>query len=164
MMRRPNWICHLDNATLWLALTVGLAVYAPALAQSRFSYSADGSEVNDAKTGLVWRRCIAGKSWSGTTCTGAASAFTHESALAHAQSTPGWRLPNVKELGSLVDRSRSGPSIDTTAFPMTSSDYFWTSTPYFGRAFQAWGVSFDNGIGAIDRSYLYQVRLVRVQP
>lgn len=39
-----------------------------------------------------------------------------------------WRLPNVNELTSLVDFSRNDPSINTDFFPVTVSDYYWSST------------------------------------
>ena len=39
-----------------------------------------------------------------------------------------WRLPNVKELGSIVYNSLSSPTIDSTASPSTLSLYYWSST------------------------------------
>ena len=95
-------------------------------------------------------------------CTGTAATYTHEQALAYAQTQTGWHLPNVKELFSLVDKSRVSPAIDATAFPATPSSYFWTSSPYAGSAGYPWSVYF--GVGFVD-SYLrggyYHVRLVR---
>jgi hypothetical protein len=137
-----------------------------ALCSERYSYSADGSEVNDATTGLVWRRCAEGMRYSGGTCTGTYSNFTHEQALSHAQtqSASGWRLPNVKELASIADRTRSNPAIDTIAFPATPSWGFWTSTPYFyvASSSYAWYVYFYVGNVAYDgRGSDLAVRLVR---
>jgi len=116
-----------------------------AMAQSRFSYNVDGAEVTDSRTGLVWQRCSAGQAWSGSTCTGTTSAFTHEAALAYAQTQTGWRLPNVKELSSIADKTKSNPAIDSTAFPATVVDWYWTSSPYVGIAGYAWSVFFDYG-------------------
>ncbi|MBH2009218.1 MAG: DUF1566 domain-containing protein [Xanthomonadaceae bacterium] len=133
------------------------------MAQSRFSYSADGAEVTDSRTGLVWQRCSAGQAWSGSTCTGTASTFTHEGALAHAQSQAGWRLPNVKELSSLSDKTKSNPAIDSTAFPATDSSSCWSSSPYVGSAdYASWVVDFQFGyvIGDYRNGYGH-VRLVR---
>jgi hypothetical protein len=128
----------------------------------RFKYSARGDEVIDQKTNLIWRRCAEGMSWSGTGCTGTASAFTHEQALLVAQSQSGWRLPNVKELGSLLDRSRTYPAMDAVAFPASPMGWFWTATPDVNVPSQAWGVAVDEGyIGPSLRSYSYSVRLVR---
>ncbi len=134
-------------------------------AQASYTYSANGEEVTDAKTGLTWRRCSEGQSWSTSTstCTGSAGTFTHEQALAHAKTQSGWRLPNVKELSSLVDSSRANPAIDITAFPATPSAWYWSSSPYVGSAGNAWFVHFGYGY-VFDNDYRVNdihVRLVR---
>jgi Protein of unknown function (DUF1566) len=132
-----------------------------------FTVSADGQEVTDTKTGLIWRRCAEGMTASGGACAGTASTFTHEAALTRASTQVtatgvAWRLPNVKELTSIADKTRSNPAIDTTAFPATPASYFWSSSPYVGNASYAWGVSFSNGYVDYDyRSYPGYVRLVR---
>lgn len=145
-----------------LALVACLSAAGPAHAQARYSYSADGAEVSDAQTGLVWQRCSQGQSWSGSTCTGSASTYTHEQALTLAKTQPLWRLPNVKELSSLVDRSRSNPSIDATGFPATPPASFWSSSPYVGDASKAWPVNFSDGLVVYGpRSNASHVRLVR---
>ncbi|WP_170132034.1 DUF1566 domain-containing protein [Arenicella xantha] len=81
-----------------------------------------------------------------------------------------WRVPHIKELGTLLDRGKPiGPSIDTNYFPNTQTDYYWSSTPGhpengddIGRARR---FDFDD---AVDRSWYrsgqyshYHVRLVR---
>lgn len=148
----------------WLAvlgLLAGLA--GAAQAQARYSYSSDGSEVTDSKTGLIWRRCSEGQSWSAGTCSGTAATYTHEQALAQAKTQPGWRLPNVKELFSIIDKSRSNPAIDATVFPATPSTYYWSGSPYKGNDAVAWDVNFDNGFVDLSSSRVNssQVRLVR---
>ena len=55
-----------------------------------------------------------------------------------------WRLPNVKELMSIVDYSRYNPSIDPL-FTNTQASRYWSSTTYAGGADFAWGVYFSNG-------------------
>lgn len=145
-----------------VALLVGLCSARTAQAQARYSYSADGSEVTDSKTGLIWRRCSEGQSWSAGTCSGTAATYTHEQALAQAKAQTGWRLPNVKELSSITDKTRSNPAIDVTAFPATPSNYYWSASPYAGDAANAWFVYF--GVGYVvnfNRYGSYQVRLVR---
>lgn len=145
-----------------VALLAGLCVVPTAQAQARYSYSADGSEVTDSTTGLTWRRCSEGMVWSAGTCNGTAASFTHEQALTHATTQTGWRLPNVKELFSIADKSRSGPAIDVIAFPAIPSDLFWSSTAFAGNAYFAWNVYFDDGV--VGRDYRVSsghVRLVR---
>ena len=143
------------SATCVLTANVGLA-------QSRYSYSPDASEVTDSQTGLVWRRCAEGMAWSGSTCTGTTATYTHEAALARARTQTGWRLPNVKELGSIADRTRVGPAIDMVAFPATSSNSFWSSSPDAGRMGFSWVVGFNNGlVESYFRRSVVAVRLVR---
>ena len=134
-----------------------------------FVISPDGGEVTDQKTGLIWRRCAEGMTYSGNTCTGTARLFTDQEAVAHgiaqASSTGiAWRLPNVRELASIVDKSLRNPSIDAVAFPATPSHWFWTSTPFVDVNYVgAWLVSFDNGFVLSYRfsGFGYYVRLVR---
>lgn len=137
-----------------------------------FVVSADGSEVTDQKTGLIWRRCSEGMSWNGASCAGTASAFTHEAALQYAASQASsagiaWRLPNIKELVSIADKSYNNPAIDQTAFPATPTNYFWSASPkpYAGLSSYAWYVNFYNGnVNGGYRIDSHSVRLVRNGP
>lgn len=149
---------------LWAtAMLTCLSAAGPALAQARFSYSLDGTEVVDSQVGLVWRRCSAGQTWTASSCTGNPTSFTHEEALVYAQKQIGWRLPNIKELSSLVDASRFNPAIDGNAFPLTPNALYWSATPDVRVPSLAWTVDFGLG-GVISTgrdSYGVLVRLVR---
>ncbi|MBE0473845.1 DUF1566 domain-containing protein [Rhodoferax sp.] len=158
---------HLSMPTLGrylLGLVLAGACISTAQAQARYSYSTDGAEVTDSKTGLIWQRCSAGQSWDGSTCNGTAATYTHEAALSYAktQAQAGWRLPNVKELFSITDKTRSNPAIDVTAFPATPPSWYWSASPYAGDAADAWLVLFYyGGISYGNRGDLNRVRLVR---
>ena len=136
---------------LWRGMVLAGCLWAGlGQAVERFVVSADGQEVTDTKTGLIWRRCAEGMTFRSNTCAGSYQRYSHEAALKRAtreatRTGLDWRLPNVKELSSLVDRSRSGPAIDAKAFPATPSEWFWSSSPYVGYADSAWYVSFSNG-------------------
>jgi hypothetical protein len=150
-----------DFGSGYVRLVRGVAVSA-----QRFVLSADGSEVTDQHTGLIWRRCSEGMNWNGTNCDGTASPYTHEAALQRAAAQSGsvaWRLPNIKELHSLADQTLSNPAINTTVFPTTSSIYYWSSSPYIYNSWNsAWIVDFYDGrIFADDRTSYNFVRLVR---
>lgn len=154
---RISWsLCVLTLVLAWAALL-------PVQAQSRYTYSTDGSEVTDARTGLIWRRCSAGQTWNGGACTGGITVFTHEAALSYAATQTGWRLPNVKELTSLADTSRTNPAIDTVAFPSTPSATYWSSTPDVQLSSSAWSTEFV--MGAVNstarNTFSVLVRLVR---
>jgi hypothetical protein len=130
----------------------------------RFSYSVDGALVTDAVTGLIWQRCSAGLSWSSSTssCAGmVASPVSHEGALSYAKQNAPWRLPNVKELASIVD-SRQGPAIDPTVFPNTQSQVYWSSTSDVRLPSRAWSVDFSIGsVNTVPRTQTNAIRLVQ---
>jgi len=132
-----------------------------AQAQTRFSLSPDGQEVTDTTTGLNWQRCSAGQNWNGSTCAGSVVTYTFAQARAYANAQTGWRLPNVKELASLVDLGRNNPAIDPTAFPSTSSFPYWTSSALLGNGAYGWTVDFYYGVVSYDTAVSYRVRLVR---
>lgn len=81
----------------------------------------------------------------------------------------GWRLPAIKELQTIVDRSRANPAIDQTLFFGLNDDYFWSATcnasgsvcPAVGSS--AWYVSFYQGVVDINdaNNHLNRVRCVR---
>ena len=138
----------------------------------RFSVSADGLEVTDNETQLVWRRCVEGASYDsiGNTCvvnSPGADLYTHEAALQRATTVAApWRLPNVKELSSIVDRSVM-PAIDSALFPATPTGAFWSSTPKPDASLISSAYVVDANFGTAyfsGRTGTAYVRLVRDAP
>ncbi len=121
------------------------------LIAGRYEMSADGTEVVDHQTGLIWQRDIA-------------KDLTFDQARAHAERVAqetglAWRLPTKDELASLVDDSRHDPAC---GFPDMPSKWFWSSSPYVGNTNDAWNVNFNDGnVGCLNRNYYLAVRLVR---
>ena len=156
---------------LYLICMLGAAPVA-ALAQP-YVISPDDNEVADQKTGLIWLRCAAGMVYNGSTCTGTASTFTHEAAVQYATdyaSNTGiaWRLPNIKEIASIADKSRINPAIDLEIFPATPADKFWSASPcvshpgVHGHSGNFWFVAFRTGFVGDDYAIRSNhVRLVR---
>ncbi len=135
--------------------------------QERFSPSADGQEVTDSRTGLVWRRCAEGMVFKGKTCTGQAAFLSAPDAAvrAKAASAPGveWRLPILKELSSIVSAREADvdkAAIDPNAFPATPVARFWTSSSTGPGYFTFVGFS-DGSAGEAPRATTAAVRLVR---
>lgn len=96
-----------------------------------------GDTAADQRSGLIWKRCAVGMTWSKAegTCTGEPRSLDQEAAGAvAAEAGPGWRVPTGRQLETLLIDTCDGPKIDTRAFPATeASDYgesakFWTST------------------------------------
>jgi len=146
-----------------LVLVAGLTSVGQTQAQARYTYSSSGAEVTDVQAGLVWRRCSEGQVWSAGICGGTPTPFTHEQALAYARTQTAWRIPNVKELSSLVDTGRFDPAIDGNAFPLTPSVLYWSSSPDVRLPSLAWAVDF--GLGGVISTNRYSptvlLRLVR---
>lgn len=133
----------------------------------RFEYLNGGTEVKDKATGLVWARCSVGQNWDGRTCIGSVRSFTHEAALQYAAGQSGWRMPNIRELGSLADKGCAFPSIDVEAFPATESSGYWSSSPSARIPDQAMYTDFRFGQISLDfrdsrYGSSYALRLVRV--
>ena len=73
-----------------------------------------------------------------------------------------WRLPDVKELRSIVDNSRYDPAIYTEFFPGTETDYYWWTSSSFLWNDSAWFVAFYNGYTYINSKMdAYYARCVR---
>jgi hypothetical protein len=127
---------------------------------SDFTALEGGVVVRHEPTGLEWQRCPAPMEWTGSGCEGTAGVTGWRDALQYADGESGWRLPNVKELGSIVERCRRGPAINQQVFPDTPASEFWSASPAAPGV--AWIVNFDVGWDSsrainIDN----QVRLVR---
>jgi hypothetical protein len=170
---------HRGIASFLVACMAGWSMLVEgASAQERYSFSDDGSEVSDRLTGLTWRRCSEGQSWTGQWCSGAATNYTYSSALRRASEQTGWRLPNVKELSSIVDTANHSPpfapAIDNGVFPnvYASGRAYWTSTPdtrlaRFEPVIHIWTVDFAYGLvtsrpsGDSGNVHLGPIRLVR---
>ena len=122
-----------------LALVFVLAGVATwAMAAKTYSDNGDGT-VTDPTTGLVWMRCSMGQVWDGTTCTGEAKTYTFDEANALTGKVTfagkgDWRLPNIRELLTIVDRSVDRPAIDMVAFPNTSASDFWSASADSGSS------------------------------
>ena len=56
----------------------------------------------------------------------------------------GWRMPNIRELTWLDDRSVPNPQYDPIAFPSGNGSGFWSTTPEAGTS-NYWGIGFNSG-------------------
>ncbi|MBK9440632.1 MAG: DUF1566 domain-containing protein [Comamonadaceae bacterium] len=165
-----HFLTQMWSCLRWLALMSLLQWAAsPALAAKTYLNNGDGT-VTDSATSLVWMRCSMGQTWNGpaSTCTGAALGYTWEQANALTGTVifagqSDWRMPNIRELQSIVDRTVSDPSIDTVAFVNTPAAHFWSASASANESINAWRVGFFNGgaSNGYSRSEAYHVRLVR---
>jgi len=137
-----------------LILTLTLTLFNDMAIAGSFTDNGNGT-VSDSNTGLMWQKEDDNtiRTWE--------SAITYCEGLSLGSYTD-WRLPNIKELKSIVDNTKYDPAINTTYFPNTNSSYYWSSTTVAGYSSVAWGVSFDGGsVDGDDKSNGYYVRCVR---
>jgi len=126
--------------------------------------------VTDNSTNFMWQQCSAG--WTDADCAtddlAIPNTYTWEAAISYCEvlslgGLTDWRLPNIKELNSLVDDSKDSPAIDPP-FANTQLSYYWSSTTSPGSSSAAWRVLFDSGgTDGSDKTSAHYVRCVRGQ-
>lgn len=119
-------------------------------------YEVQPDTVRDLGTGLVWQRSTPDRIFD------LAGARAYCGALTLA-GQDGWRLPSMTELLTLIDEGAAvAPMIDTTAFPNTPGEAFWTTSDFGGASGMAWQVYFDRGNGLYGLSSAqFRARCVR---
>lgn len=136
----------------------------------RFVDHGDGT-VTDTCTGLMWQKDTADVNGDGTVSPewGGGDRVPWAEAVAYCENLSfaghdDWRLPNVRELQSIVNYGRWDPAIDPAfgAF----SDWYWSSTTNARYAGYAWLVEFFDGnvFQAGIKGLHYYVRAVRSGP
>ena len=132
--------------------------------------SDSGQLITDPKTALMWMRCSVGYSFSNGTCDQASATevgYNWAEALVLADSFEfagytDWRLPNRKELDSIVDRACFDPSVDEGLFPGVTATNYWTNSLYNFNMQFAWGIDFASGSHKpLSKQDKYSVLLVR---
>jgi hypothetical protein len=140
-------------------------------AVERFIVNEDET-VLDTETDLVWKRCAEGQVFDSltTACTFDHLSYDWQQGLSAARESSfigktDWRLPNVKELDSIVARHCVYPAIELVPFPNTPGVLFLSNTPYSRATGPELMMYVDFANGALDHgpksSQNYAVRLVR---
>ena len=112
----------LASLSVWIATPVFASTYS----------DNGGGTVTNPVTGITWMRCSMGQTWTGNTCTATYNAYPYyirdqAVALTGTVTFAGnsdSRLPSVRELQTIVDRSHCQPAIDSMAFANPSSSSF----------------------------------------
>jgi len=123
--------------------------------------------VTDNLTGLIWLKdancaTVSPKIWADalTSCNSLASGVC---GLTDGSTAGQWRLPNRRELLSLIDDQKVNPALPTGhPFLSVQSDYYWSATTYAGNPSDAWFVYLvDGGVFAGVKTGTFYVWPVR---
>jgi len=132
----------------------------------RFTDNSNGT-VTDNLTGLIWLKnancaTVSPKTWANalTNCNSLASGVC---GLTDGSTAGQWRLPNVKELQSLIDFQNVNPALPTGhPFSNVQEGYYWSATTRAFAPFYAWVVHLSGGyVDRIGKPSSYSVWPVR---
>ena len=140
---------------------------------SRFLDNADGT-VTDKESKLMWLRCSAGQAWAADLgrCHGevdrlswaAAQSFASEVNRHDSFFFNDWRVPQLRELATLIERGCANPRINLAVFPGTEASRYWSATlrPSARDEGFAYALSFGaEGMAYRPKDEAHRVRLVR---
>jgi hypothetical protein len=106
----------------------------------RFTDNGNGT-VKDNLTGLIWLQnanVFGPKAWAHA-LTDCATLNSGEGGLTDGSAEGDWRLPNAKELYSLIDPACAGPALPSGhPFTGVSNNVYWSSSTYAVDAAKAW--------------------------
>ena len=121
-------------------------------AVEKFNDNGDGT-VTDITTRLIWQQADAKKNWE--------AAITYCEELKHANHQD-WRLPNIKELRTIIDMTKTNLTIDSIAFPGAKASLYWSSTTFESNPKNAMVYDFSNGnTHSEEKVFTNYVRCVR---
>ena len=120
----------------------------------RFTNNGNGT-ITDNLTGLIWLKnanCFGTRQWA-TAISDANTLASGACGLTDGSGAGDWRLPNLRELQSLVDYGTITccitiiPALPSGGHPFTNfqASFYWSSTTHFLDSTFAWGVGFSDG-------------------
>jgi hypothetical protein len=118
--------------------------------------------ITNSTLGLIWQKCSAGTDYL-TACSGTASKLSWSDSVNYCEGlTLGgrsdWRLPNINELKTLSDYSKTtNPIFNTTYFPIgsistTTNIGYWSSTSSIGFTTYGWTLDYFMSNGSTGAS------------
>ena len=137
---------QIENTRLFLRMLAGgmsfslilfTFIFFCSLAHAIGPYTTGSKTIVDKGTGLEWQR------------SDDATLYSWEDALGYCENISldgkiDWRLPNIRELKSILDYSRYYPAVDS-AIPCRSSTYWSSTTVADDTHLSAWSIFFGNG-------------------
>ena len=118
-----------------LLIMIGLSAFLSA------DFTKNENVVTDSATGLMWQDTSENNS----------ATYNWQEAIASCEALTldtydDWRLPNINELKTLIDRSKRTPALVDGFEYVQASSYYWSSTSVEGGfEYGAWIVLFNDG-------------------
>ncbi|HFE39157.1 MAG TPA: DUF1566 domain-containing protein [Gammaproteobacteria bacterium] len=155
---------------------------------AQFDFTETGNFVTDKKTGLMWTRCPLGYQWNTVNNSCAVSSnggkmswlsaleFVRDNKAAASDNAylgfSDWRLPNIKELASIIERRCASRAINAQIFGLDAVGAYWSNTHSASSPDLIWVVVFGESVDilagtiagrvtAVDATEEFFVRLVR---
>jgi hypothetical protein len=128
--------------------------------------SNDNGTITDNNTGLVWEKKTAANMFDAYMWDEAFHYVAGLNAVNFAGHSD-WRLPNVRELQSIIDYGRIGPAVapafnDCANGSCTVSGSYWSSTSAVASPILGWRVNFYDGFQLVGgKGFTMRVRAVR---
>ncbi len=121
----------------------------------RFSDRGNGT-VTDNLTGLIWLKnanCFSAQTWT-QSLDDANNLANGQCSLTDGSTARDWRLPNLRELLSLIDYNQAAPAIPTGSpfinVQGTGNSRYWSSTTVANNTPNAWDIDFN--VGTVNRN------------
>lgn len=109
----------------------------PVAAAERFVVDSDSGVVVDKYTDLRWQRSFSPKLTGSTGCASFCAGLKTDGG--------NWLAPDIRQLMTLVDYTRTSPATDPQPFPDVPIDSFWSTTQMVSDQDYSWAVSFGSG-------------------
>jgi hypothetical protein len=128
-------------------------------------FTAINGTVTDNLTGLIWLQyanCFGSVSWA-TALTSCNTLANGTCSLSDGSAAGVWRLPNLRELQSLIDYGRLSPALPADhPFGSVQSDGYWSSATYAANTDGAWRVYLSYGhVSSVAKTSTHSVWPVR---
>lgn len=158
------WDSSKEGSGYYVRLVQGGQILDPSATTSNYTINGDGSTVTNKTTGLTWKRCAEGQTWTGSTCGGTAQLYSWATAMSLGAN--GWGLPTKDQLVTTVDTGRATPYLNPTVFPNPACCWYWSASESAADPASAWYVDVGYGanVNVYGKPYQMAVRLVQGGP
>ncbi|MCP4757079.1 MAG: DUF1566 domain-containing protein [Proteobacteria bacterium] len=109
-----------------------------------YTFNFDSQTTTDNNTLLTWENSgHGGNNWEGA---------ISRCEILNTGGFTDWRLPTIKEYLTIIDYTKTAPTIDTSIFTNIQTDpwynwsAYWSSTDFADSDGRAWGMDFNNGL------------------